>query len=87
MTTYPLSEAATMYDDASDDAAVCGTLAECAEILQRSTAQERASKRIEMDDVDVKFGPDEIEDLLLYLREESAGLSNQEISAIKNPDS
>lgn len=87
MTTYPLSEPATMYDDAREDAAVRGTLAECAEILQRSTAQERKSTRIEMDDVDLKFGPDEIDDLLLYLREESAGLSNLEISAIKDAES
>lgn len=87
MTTYPLSEQATIYTDASGNAAARGTLAECADILEGSSAQERRSARIVMDNMELKFRADEIDDLLMYLREESAGLSNREISAIKDPDS
>jgi hypothetical protein len=91
MTTYPLSELATIYVATGDDAELGevvgrGTLAECAEIVQGYGSQQRSAARIEMDELDLRFGPREIEELLLFLRDESAGLTNQEISAIPDPD-
>jgi hypothetical protein len=39
-----------------------------------------------MDDLDLRFGPEEISELLRFLREERPGLSNTEIAEIKDPD-
>lgn len=85
MTTYPLSEPATIYsDEASESIAGQGTLAECAEIIEGFSEPQRSSARIVMDAMALDFGRAEIDELLKHLREESAGLSNQEISTIKD---
>lgn len=84
MTTYPLSEPATIYG--SDGVAGRATLAECAEIAQGFSAETRKSARIEMDDLALQFGPAEIDELLRYLNDEDPGLSNQEIAALPDPD-
>ncbi|MBB5712936.1 hypothetical protein [Sphingomonas xinjiangensis] len=86
MTTYPLSEPATIYaseEDGTERKVVGqGTLEACAEIVERLPAQGRTSACIEMDELDLKFGPDEVDELSRFLREEGAGLSNRDISAI-----
>ncbi|WP_380784772.1 hypothetical protein [Sphingomonas sp. R86521] len=90
MTTYPLSEPATIYaaEEATEQDGVAGrgTLADCVEIIEGFPAEKRASARIEMDDLDLRFGPRDVDDLLRFLRDEDAGLSNQDIAAIENPD-
>lgn len=90
MTTYPLSEPATVYvaeEGAEQDrVAGRGTLTHCVEIIEGFPAEKRAAARIEMDDLDLRFGPREVEDLLRFLRDEDAGLSNQDIAAIEDPD-
>lgn len=91
MTTYPLSEPATIYmADASDDGtsqfAGKGTLEACADIVAGLSADAQGSVSIQMDDLDLKFGPQEIGELLRFLRAESAGLSNTEITEIKSAD-
>ena len=82
MTTYPLSEPATIYAAEGNDLVGQGSLADCAEIIEALPSQQQASVRIEMDDLELRFGPQEVGDLLRFLRDESAGLSNQEIAAI-----
>ncbi len=91
MTTYPLSEPATIYapEEAGarrDGVVGQGTLAECADLVEGFSPQGRKSARIEMDALELRFGPQDIDELLRFLRDESAGLSNQEISAIADPD-
>lgn len=91
MTTYPLSEPATIHVGKGDgsgkeDVAGRGTLAECVEVVEALPAEKRASARIEMDALDLRFGTQEIDELLRFLRDEDPGLSNKEISAILDPD-
>jgi hypothetical protein len=94
MTTYPLSEPATIRrttgggDGASrtDDVVARGSLADCADMLAAWPVEERSSIQVDVDDMDLRYGPEEIEELLGFLREESAGLSNQDISGIVDPD-
>ncbi|TGX55999.1 hypothetical protein E5A73_02485 [Sphingomonas gei] len=86
-----MSEPATIYAADGDGAkregvAGQGSLAECAEIVEGFSPERRASARIEMDALELRFGPQEIDELLRFLRDESAGLSSQEISAIADPD-
>ena len=90
MTTYPLSEPATIYTAEDNgagqgDPVRQGTLAECAEIITGFSPGQRSSARIEMDELDLRFGPREIDELLRFLRDESAGLSNHDIAAIVDP--
>ena len=76
MTTYPLSEPATIYrkadqaEGAARDAVARGSLSDCAEILEDWSRTDRASVEIEIDDMVLRYGPDEIEELLTFLREE-----------------
>ena len=88
MTTYPLSEPATIHasDNGTEAVAGQGSLADCAEMIEQFSADKRAGARIEMDDMDLRFGPSEIDELLHFLREESPGLSNRDISALADPD-
>lgn len=91
MTTYPLSEPATIYisggnDDDRPKVIGQGTLAECASIVSDLAPDRGKSASIQMDDLDLRFGPKEVIELLRFLREESSGLSNAEISDIKDPD-
>jgi hypothetical protein len=88
MTTYPLSEMATIYaaegtDGATSNVVGTGTLEECADIVADLPSDRQKSLSIEMNDLDLKFGSQEIDELLQFLREESAGLSNAEITEIK----
>jgi len=41
---------------------------------------------IQMDAIDLRFGPKEIGDLLRFLREETPGLSNTEIAEVKTAE-
>jgi hypothetical protein len=91
MTTYPLSELATIYaadDDSSQPDVVLGrgTLAECVDIIEGLPSEKRNAARIEMDGLDLRYGREEVEELIQFLRDESTGLSNQEISAIAEQD-
>lgn len=91
MTTYPLSEPATIYNlegdsDAPSEVVGQGTLAECAEIVDDLASDKKGKVSIKMDDLDLRFGPEEVSELLRFLREESSGLSNTEIADIKDPD-
>ena len=78
MTTYPLSEPATIYRAAGasvaerrpDDVVARGTLSECAEILEGWSADDRATVRIDVEQMDLAYGPDKIEELLEFLRHE-----------------
>ena len=91
MTTYPLSEPATVYFDEHDAEASSGegcrgTLEECSDLVAAMTSGRQKSAWIRMDDMDLQFGPQEVAELLRHLRDEGAGLSNVEIAEIKNPD-
>lgn len=76
MTTYPLSEPATIYRTADQDEGSArdvvarGSLSDCAEILEDWSRTDRSSVEIEIDDMSLRYGPDEIEELLTFLREE-----------------
>ncbi|UZK67819.1 hypothetical protein [Sphingomonas sp. M1-B02] len=87
MTTYPLSEPATIRATGAPDALGRGTLEECTEVVAGLSPEMQKSASIEMDGLDLKFGPREIGELLRFLREENAGLSNNEITEIKTADS
>lgn len=92
MTTYPLSEQATIYageakDDATSTVIGRGTLADCADIVAGLDAPTQQSLSIRMDELDLKFGPQEIGNLLQFLREEGSGLSNNEVAEIKDAGS
>ena len=88
MTTYPLSEPATIYavevcDDATSDVVGRGTLEACMDIVAGLSSDRQRSICIRMDALDLKFGPQEIGELQEFLREETAGLSNGDITEIK----
>ena len=92
MTTYPLSEPATIYadeaaGDATSDVVGQGTLEECVDIVAALSADQQKSVSIRMDALNLKFGPLEIGELLRFLREESGGLSNKAITEIKTAGS
>ncbi|RYD26676.1 MAG: hypothetical protein EOP89_06505 [Lysobacteraceae bacterium] len=92
MTTYPLSELATLYaveapDDATSDVLGRGTLEECADIVADLSPDRRKTVSIRMDDLDLTFGPQEIGELLEFLRSEDEGLSNTQITDIKTSGS
>lgn len=92
MTTYPLSEPATAYNGGAGDAGgapviATGTLADCADQLHGLPPEELQSVRIRMDNLDLQFEPAEVAELLKFLANESAGLSNRDIAAITEPDS
>jgi hypothetical protein len=76
MTTYPLSEPATIYRESeggeagSNDKVARGSLSDCAEILEGWSTEDRARVRVEMDDMSLRYGTQEIEELLAFLREE-----------------
>ena len=94
MTTYPLSEPATIRravkgdktSKGADEVIGQGSLADCAEICENLSAAERSSLRIDIDDMDLSYGPEEIKRLLLHLRNEEAGLSDNGIFKIKQTD-
>ena len=93
MTTYALSEQATIRRagkggsaSRNDEVVGQGLLEDCANIVEAMPAEERSSLRIDVDDIELHYGSEEIEELLIYLRDESAGLSNKEISEIEDPD-
>lgn len=88
MTTYPLSEPATIYavevcDDTMSDVVGRGTLEACMDIVASLPSDRQKSVSIRMDALDLKFGPQEIGELQEFLREETAGLSNGDITEIK----
>ncbi|MCK8455145.1 hypothetical protein [Sphingomonas faeni] len=89
MTTYPLSEPATIYSvDASgevtSDVLGRGTLEDCADIVAGLSADRRKAISIRMDSLDLQFGSEEVVELLRFLHEEGPGLSNGEITEIKS---
>ena len=92
MTTYPLSEPATVFvvedpDTVPSKTAGQGTLEDCVDIVADLPAEQRRTAVIKMDDLDLGFQPDEIAELLQFLKEESAGLSNNDITEIKTANS
>jgi hypothetical protein len=83
MTTYPLSEAATIYaGDGRADVLGKGALNECVDVVRRLPDEKRASITIKMDDLDLTYGPAEIGELVEFLNDEDEGLSNKEIIGI-----
>ncbi len=83
MTTYPLSEPATIYASEGDaDVLGQGTLAECSDIVQGLPDKDRSSATITMDDLDLSYGPAEVDELVQFLRSEGEGLSNKDIADI-----
>ena len=91
MTTYPLSEPATIYSvDASGDvnsnALGQGTLEDCVETIAGLSADRQKAISIRMDGLALTFGPKEVGELLHFLHEEGAGLSNNEITDIKSTE-
>ncbi|MEG3160659.1 hypothetical protein U1763_09095 [Sphingomonas sp. LB2R24] len=89
MTTYPLSEPATIHDaEPSDDttskAVGQGTLEECIAIVADYSTDRQRSVFIQMDDIDLRFDPKEIIELLQFLRDETPGLSNIEIAEVRD---
>ncbi|MBW6526492.1 hypothetical protein KZ813_06530 [Sphingomonas sp. RHCKR7] len=87
MTTYPLSEPATAY--AADDhgeptsrSVFQGTLGECVASIEEMTREERSSVSIKMDALDLSYGPADVDELVRYLRDEGAGLSNRDIADV-----
>ena len=92
MTTYPLSEPATIYSlDPSGDATAKvlgrGTLEDCTDIVAGLSADEQKALSIRMDGMDLQFGPEDVGELLRFLHEEPAGLSNNEIAEIRTTES
>ena len=81
MTTYPLSEPATAYrgeeqgaaSNQNKDIVAQGTLSDCVEVLEGWSKEDRASVRIDIDGMNLRYGPDEVEELLEYLRQEGKG--------------
>lgn len=81
MTTYPLSEPATIYRNAGQnetngatrEVVARGSLSDCAEILDDWPETDRGTIEIEIDDMSLRYGPEEIEELLTFLREEDDG--------------
>ena len=88
MTTYPLSEAATVHVNANDQDRVRGrgTLAECVGLVGNLSPADRRLVRISMDSLPLKFGPREVNELVGLLAGEEAGLSNRDIAQIPEPD-
>ncbi len=91
MTTYPLSEPATVYaveagDDGKLDVVGHGTLEECVDIFADLPTDRQKLLSIHMDTLDLKFGPREVSELQAFLREETAGLSNSDITEIRTSD-
>lgn len=83
MTTYPLSEPATIYaDEGGADVLGTGTLAECADIVRGLSEQDRSSAAIKMDDLALTYGPAEVSELMQFLQNEDEGLSNKDIADI-----
>jgi hypothetical protein len=82
VTTYPLSEPATIYRTADQtegsarDVVARGSLSDCAEILEGWSRADRASVEIEIDDMSLRYGPDEVEELLTFLRKEHKSSPN-----------
>ena len=78
MTTYPLSEPATIYrtsdrteaDGGVSEVVARGSLSDCAEILEGWSETDRADVEIEIQDMSLRYGPSEIEELLTFLRDE-----------------
>ena len=89
MTTYPLSEPATILPletgkNAASQAIGRGTLEECAGIVGDLPVTERQSIAIQMDDMDLRFDPEVVEGLLRFLHDEEPGLTDKEIANIKS---
>ncbi len=91
MTTYPLSEPATIYKVGTSDDAVAevlgrGTLEDCADIVAGMSSDEQNAITIKMDGLDLNYGPEEVVELLRFLSEETKGLSNNDITNIKSTE-
>ncbi|MBB3349120.1 MULTISPECIES: hypothetical protein [unclassified Sphingomonas] len=87
MTTYPLSEPATAYVGDNDGNAISkplfqGSLSECVAIVEGMPQDERTSASIKMDALDLSYGPAEVDELVRFLRDEDAGLSNRDIADV-----
>lgn len=88
MTTYPLSEAATVHVAGDHDTRVAGrgTLEECVGLVENLSPEDRQWVRISMDDLPLEYGSRQVEELVDFLGSEKAGLSNRDIATIPDPD-
>jgi hypothetical protein len=91
MTTYALSEPATIFvadrsGDATAEVVGHGTLEECVDTIANFSADRRRFVVIQLDDIDLKYGPREVQELLGFLREETPGLSNTKIAEVNRSD-
>jgi hypothetical protein len=87
VTTYPLSEQATIFASKEQDTVLGqGSLADCVEVIEAMAPEQRNAAHIRMDTLDLAFGPGEIDELLRFLRNEREGLSDKEIAEITDPD-
>jgi hypothetical protein len=83
MTTYPLSEPATIYASENQrDILGKGTLAECAAMFRGLLSENQSSATIKMDDLDLTYGRAELDELVRFLEQEDEGLSNKDIADI-----
>lgn len=82
MTTYPLSEPATIYTDDDSEVLGKGTLAECANIVRGLADDDRSTATIRMDNLELTFGRADIDELVRFLEHEDEGLSNKDIADI-----
>ncbi|MBW6532694.1 hypothetical protein KZ820_18280 [Sphingomonas sp. RRHST34] len=87
MTTYPLSEPATTYandDDGKPTSRILfkGTLSDCAANVEAMPHNERFSASIKMNALELSYGPDEVDELIRYLRNEDPGLSDKDIADV-----
>jgi len=91
MTTYPLSEPATIFDAATSDSARTkpvgrGSLEECIDIIAALPTDRQDHVSIRMDELALDFGPKDIAELRRFLAAEAPGLSNTEITDIKTSE-
>ena len=82
MTTYPLSEPATIYAEDGNAVLGKGTLAECADIVRGMSDDDRSTATIKMDDLELTYGRADIDELVRFLDHEDEGLSNKDIADI-----
>ena len=89
MTTYPLSEPATILplragENAASQAISRGTLEDCVSNVGDLPVDERQSVAIQMDDMDLRFDHEGIKGLIRFLHNEGLGLTDNEIANIKS---
>ena len=87
MTTYLLSEPATVHVGVADHHRVHGhgTLGKCVGLVGDLPPADQRLVRISMDSLPLEFGPREVNELVNFLAGEGSGLSNSDIDEIPEP--